>query len=61
MKTQLTVFLKSLLPILFLLSFIIKIDAQTYNYITVGDMESGSWTGVSGNTNLVRTFDSGSG
>lgn len=44
-----------------LLCFIIHVDAQTYNLITTGDMESASWTGVPRNTNLECTFDSGTG
>ena len=61
MKTQPSVLIKSLFPVLLILCFIINVNAQTYNYITAGDMENGLWTGVSGNTNLVRTFDTGSG
>jgi hypothetical protein len=39
----------------------IPAKAQTYNLITVGDMEGGTWSGVPGNTNLAVTFDVGSG
>ena len=36
-------------------------QAQTYNLIVNGDMESQGWTGVPGNTNLATSFDPGSG
>ena len=35
--------------------------AQTNSFITTGAMESGGWTGIPGNTNLVTSFDPGSG
>lgn len=35
--------------------------AQTWNFIDNGDMQSQGWTGVPGNTNLIATFDSGTG
>jgi hypothetical protein len=31
-------------------------NAQTYSFITAGDMESSNWSGVPGNTNLAVTF-----
>lgn len=60
MKTH----LKYLLIILFIVPTILSFNelyAQTYNYITKGDMENGTWTGVPGNTNMVSSFDTGSG
>src|ERR1043166_4703713 len=35
--------------------------AQTYSFITAGDMESGNWAGVPGNTNLVVSFQAAAG
>ncbi|MDX9882986.1 MAG: T9SS type A sorting domain-containing protein [Prolixibacteraceae bacterium] len=39
----------------------ISTQAQTYNFIATGDMESSNWTGIPGNTNLTATFDASSG
>lgn len=36
-------------------------DAQTFNFISTGDMESQGWTGVPGNTNMTASFESASG
>ncbi len=35
--------------------------AQTYNFITTGEMESGNWTAVPGNTNMTQSFDTAAG
>lgn len=60
MKARLSFFFRVLF--IFLHSFFcISIDAQTFNYISHGDMENGIWTGVPGNTNLVASFEAGSG
>src|SRR5690242_12961583 len=49
----------SLNVLLLLLSITLK--AQTYNFITIGDMESGTWTSVPGATNMTLSFQASSG
>jgi len=39
----------------------VVVHAQTYSFSTAGDMESGNWVAVPGNTNEVATFDTGTG
>lgn len=53
--------LKVLLMVASILGPGLSVQAQTYNFISAGDMESGNWAAVPGNTNLSRSFDSGSG
>jgi len=36
-------------------------QAQTYNFISTGDMENSTWAGVPGNTNLATSFEASSG
>jgi hypothetical protein len=44
----------------FLFSAVVS-AAQTYNFITNGDMESANWTGIPGATNLAVSFAAGQG
>ena len=37
------------------------LNAQTSNFLSIGDMESGGWSDVPGNTDLVSTFEAGTG
>ncbi len=53
--------LKSVLIIACVLFPFISARAQTYSYITAGDMENGNWAGIPGNTNLTTTFETSSG
>jgi len=61
MRTHTSLFFRTLFLVAFTLFSYVSVYAQTYNYITKGDMENGTWTGVPGNTNLSCTFDAGSG
>ena len=54
-------FLKCVLVALCVFSPFISLQAQTYSFITTGDMESANWTGIPGNTNLTTIFDAASG
>src|SRR5690606_24882612 len=53
--------LKVLLMVASILGPGLSVQAQTYNFISAGDMESGNWAAVPGNTNLSRSFESVSG
>jgi hypothetical protein len=39
----------------------ITLRAQTYNFITIGDMESGTWSAVPGATNMTLSFQASAG
>jgi hypothetical protein len=34
-----------------------SLQAQTFNFIATGDMESAGWTGIAGNTNMNVSFE----
>ncbi|MEI9917582.1 MAG: hypothetical protein WDO14_02140 [Bacteroidota bacterium] len=52
--------MKHILLLFFLASFTM-LKAQTYNLITIGDMESGTWAGVPGATNMALSFQASAG
>jgi len=47
----------------FAISFLMVLHThgQTYNLVPTGDMESGGWTAIPGNTNLNSIFEAGTG
>lgn len=52
---------KSTWTLVLLVWMTVNIQAQTFSFISDGDMENGNWSAVQGNTNMSRTFESGTG